>query len=269
MNDRHADEPHDPNDVVGHTGWAIVACAVLLFIAARGVPARRTSAALAGLREVLRHPFVRRIAPSWVCVNAVIGLWLGPTLTFLLLEPLPRSGQYLEGLYAHVPDRIGWLLLGYTLLFGLGVSLWSIVLPKLRPRAALASSLIAMLGATFALYGINHSARWSGEARAALLGITVVLVMIESGFTPAALSLLAASLELVSGKGAAMGIYSLLLGLGAVIGSLLAGVLGALWQVDGLLLGTLLMALLALLAVRLVPSQIPQIPLSKPRRRRR
>lgn len=226
-------------------------CAILLFIASRRVPARRTAAALAGLREVLRHPSVRRIAPSWLCVNAVIGLWLGPTLTFLLLEP-PRSGQYLDGLYAHAPQRIGWLLLGYTVVFGVGVSLWSIILPKLRPRLALASSLVAMLGATLALYAINHSGHSGGDTRAALLGVTAVLVVIESGFTPAALSLLAGSLEVVSAKGAAMGIYSVLLGLGAVIGSLLAGVLGALWQIDGLLLGTLLMALAALFTVRLV-----------------
>jgi hypothetical protein len=39
----------------------------------------------------------------------------------------------------------------------------------------------------------------------------------------------------------------MLLGLGAVAGSLLAAALGTLWQVDGLLLGTVLLGALALL----------------------
>jgi hypothetical protein len=43
-----------------------------------------------------------------------------------------------------------------------------------------------------------------------------------------------------------MGIYSVLLSLGAIGGSLLAGVLGKMFQVDGLLLGTLAVGACAL-----------------------
>ncbi|MGH8148734.1 MAG: MFS transporter [Steroidobacteraceae bacterium] len=220
-------------------------------------PSRRWSAVPrvpGGLRETLRHPLVRQLAASWVCVNAVIGLWLGPTLTFLLTEP-PRSGQYLDGLFAHAPTHVGWLLLGYTAVFAAGVSLWSLVLPRIRPLAALRISLYAMLGATLALYVVNHAAAWGSAGRSTLLGVLAVLVMVESGFTPAALSMLAHSLEAVSGKGAAMGIYSTLLGVGAVAGSLLAGVLGTAWQVDGLLLGTAIVAGAALLFLKRVSPQ--------------
>jgi MFS family permease len=107
-----------------------------------------------------------------------------------------------------------------------------------------------MLGVCVGLYVLNHSESWSAANRAALIVGIAVLIMIESGFTPAALTWLAASLDSLGGKGAAMGIYSMLLGSGAVVGSLLAGMLGAAWQVDGLLLGTVLMALVALVLVR-------------------
>ena len=229
-------------------------CALLLFLAVRQTREPPAAHALRGLREVLRHPLVRRLAPSWVLVNAVVGLWLGPTLTFLLTEP-PRSGQYLDGLFAQVPGHIGWLMLSYTAVFGVGVSLWSIVLPKIRPIAALRVSLYAMLGASLALYAVNHSTAWGSTDRSMLLAVTALLVMIESGFTPAALSLLAHSLEAVPAKGAAMGIYSTLLGLGAVAGSLLAAALGTAWQVDGLLVGTVMIAGGALLFLRRVPPQ--------------
>jgi len=184
----------------------------------------------------------------WLSVNAIVGLWLGPTLVFLLTEP-PRSRQYLDGLFVAAPNRVGWLLLGYALVFATGVLLWTLVLPRVRLYAALRTSLLAMLGVCAALYVLNHSESWSGVNRVALLVGTAVLIMIESGFTPAALTWLAASLDPLGGKGAAMGIYSMLLGSGAVVGSLLAGVLGAAWQVDGLLLGTVLMALVALMLV--------------------
>jgi MFS family permease len=75
---------------------------------------------------------------------------------------------------------------------------------------------------------------------------------VESGFTPAALAWLAQSLGPSAGKGAAMGLYSVLLSLGAIGGSLLAGVLGKMLYVDGLLLGTAILGLCALLLLHKV-----------------
>jgi MFS family permease len=224
-------------------------CAGVLFVAAPRASAQGTQGACQGLQAVLADPVVRRLAPVWLSVNAIVGLWLGPTLVFLLTEP-PRSRQYLDGRFAEVPDRVGWLLLGYAVVFATGVLLWTLVLPKVRLYSALRTSLLAMLGVCVALYVLNHSQSWSAANRAALIVGTALLIMIESGFTPAALTWLAASLDHLGGKGAAMGIYSMLLGSGAVVGSLLAGVLGAAWQIDGLLLGTVLMALVALVLVR-------------------
>jgi MFS family permease len=226
-----------------------VACAGVLFIAGPRASVQGTHSALRGLRVVLADRVVRSLAPVWVSVNAIVGLWLGPTLVFLLTEP-PRSRQYLDGRFVAAPNLVGWLLLGYAAVFGTGVLLWTLILPKVRLYTALRTSLLAMLAVCVALYVLNHSEGWNAASRAALITGAALLIMIESGFTPAALTWLAASLDPLGGKGAAMGIYSVLLGVGAVVGSLLAGVLGAAWQVDGLLLGTALMALVALMLVR-------------------
>jgi MFS family permease len=77
--------------------------------------------------------------------------------------------------------------------------------------------------------------------------------MIESGFTPGALAWLASTLPPQSGRGAAMGIYSVLLTLGAIAGSLLAAVLGQRYSVDGLLYGTMAVAAMALVFLHWVP----------------
>jgi MFS family permease len=76
------------------------------------------------------------------------------------------------------------------------------------------------------------------------------LIMVESGFTPAALVWLTGSLRPGTGRGAAMGAYSVLLGLGAVAGSLLAAALAPRFAVDGLIFATLAMAVVGLMLLR-------------------
>jgi MFS family permease len=78
----------------------------------------------------------------------------------------------------------------------------------------------------------------------------VLTIMIESGFTPAALALLAQAIGAQPGRGAAMGIYSVLLSIGAIAGSLIAAGLGARFSIDGLIFGTLALAIAALIFVR-------------------
>jgi predicted MFS family arabinose efflux permease len=179
-------------------------------------------------------------------VNAVVGLWLGPTLPFLLTKK-PGSAQYLDGIFSDSPVRVGWLLLGYAIVFGTGVFGWSFALPRMRIRSAMRLSLSVMLPVCLGLFAINHSAYAAAPVRWSITAATALLIMVESGFTPASLAWLAQSLGSGTGKGAAMGIYSVLLSVGAIGGSLLAGVLGKMLSVDGLLLGTVALAVCALL----------------------
>lgn len=231
--------------------FVYVACALLLFAGGRGARAHGSTAAIHGLKQALQSPEMRSLAPVWLCVNAIVGLWLGPTTTYLFTQKRATS-QYLDGLFAANPTHIGWMLLGYSAVFSAGVLCWSFVLPHLPVRTAMKISLIAMPFACVGLYAINHSLGWSSGTRIAVLIATSLIVMIESGFTPAALSWLAKSLIGSDGKGVAMGIYSVLLGVGAIAGSLLAGWLGSILRLDGLLLGTMILAVFSLVLLHRV-----------------
>ncbi|MDE3186488.1 MAG: MFS transporter [Acidobacteriota bacterium] len=225
---------------------AYLLCAMLLFRGAKGSRSHGSHAAWQGLLRAIKDPSVRSLAPVWLCVNAVVGLWLGPTLPFLMTKK-SDSSQYLDGIFANNPTHIGWLLLGYSAVFGIGVFGWSFLLPRMQIRSAMRICLLAMVPVCLGLFAINHSAHATAPVRWSMTAATALLIMVESGFTPAALAWLAQSLRPQSGKGAAMGIYSVLLSIGAIGGSLLAGVFGKALSVNGLLLGTVLLASCALL----------------------
>jgi len=202
-----------------------------------------------GWGAVLHDPILRQFAPLILCVSAIVGLWLGPTLPFLLTHA-STAHQYISGLYAHHPSGVGWLLLGYSLVFATGLVGWSRVLPRLSAKRAMRVSLLAMLAVCVGLGLLNASSNCSTGARWMIGTVTAVLIMVESGFTPAALVWLTGSLGPRTGRGAAMGAYSVLLGLGAVGGSLLAAALAPRFAVDGLIGATLAMAILGLLLLR-------------------
>jgi predicted MFS family arabinose efflux permease len=229
-------------------------CAWLLFFGAKGSRGYGRREAFTGLIRALREPSLRRLAPVWLCVNSIIGLWLGPTLTFLMTHTGP-SGQFLAGIFAARPEHVGWLLLGYSVVFGAGVSAWSIVLPRMPMVRALRISLVAMLAVCLGLFLLNHAGNQAAITRWTIGVVTALCVMVESGFTPAALSLLAGVVGAKAGRGAAMGIYSALLSIGAIGGSLLAAASGDRFAIDGLIYGTLTMAVVALSLVHRVPSQ--------------
>jgi MFS family permease len=220
-------------------------CAGLLYYGAAGSRSHPGREALEGFWRALRQPSLRLLAPAWLCVNSIIGLWLGPTLTFLLTRQV-RSGQFLPGIFADQPERVGWLLLGYSLVFGADVSVWSVVLPRMPILRALRIAIVAMCAVCLGLLLLNHSGDRAYGIRWAIGVATAICVMVESGFTPAALSLLAGAVGAHTGRGAAMGIYSALLSIGAIGGSLLAAVLGSRFAMDGLIYGTLAMAVVAM-----------------------
>ncbi len=221
-------------------------CAAVLYLATKGSLNSAPHTALSGLAAALRDPALRRLAPVWTCVNSIVGLWLGPTLTFLLTEPT-HPGQFLDGVFFGHPQRLGWMLLAYSAVFGTGVTGWGLLLPRLPVVKALRISLGAMFPVCAGLFLLNHSAGASPTVRWTIGIATALCIMVESGFTPAALTLLAGAVGAGQGRGAAMGVYSLLLSAGAIAGSLAAAVLGSRFAVDGLILGTVALAAPAVL----------------------
>jgi MFS family permease len=229
------------------TALVYVISAGLFFVGAVGSRSHGSSQAVAGFWRALQQPSLQRLAPVWLCVNTIVGLWLGPTLIFLLTRR-SQSSQFLDGVFVDRPERVGWVLLGYSLIFGLGVTAWSFVLPRMPLERALRITLVAMLIVCGQFFLLNHTE--SEKARWIIGIITALSIMVESGFTPAALALLAGAIGAQAGRGAAMGIYSVLLSVGAILGSLVAAVMGSRFAVDGLIYGTLAMAILAFAFVR-------------------
>jgi MFS family permease len=243
---------------LGPGAFAALACvyvvaALIVFAAGGGSRTHTRRAALAGFLRSLRIPSLRQLAPIWLCMNVIVGMWLGPTFYFLLTHE-STSRQFLAGLFAANPQRVGWVLLGYSLVFGTGLLAWSVILPRTSPSRALRMSLMAMLAVSTILLLVNHAGGVSAVLRWLLVAIAALFVMVESGFTPAALSLVATAVGARAGRGAAMGIYSFLLSLGALVGNLLAGTVGQRAAIDGLIYSTLVLALVALgLLARLEP----------------
>ena len=236
-----------------------VLCAGLMFLGAVGSHGHGSKEAISGFHRALREPWLQRLAPVWFCVNSIVGLWLGPTLIFLLTQRSQRS-QFMAGLFADRPEQVGWVLLGYSLIFGAGVTAWSFVLPHISLDRALRIALVAMLFVCVGMLLFNHVALNHTFIHWVTGGLTALCIMVESGFTPAALALLAGAIGAQAGRGAAMGIYSVLLSVGAIGGSLMAAALGNQYAVDGLIYGTLTMAVLALFLVRrLEPKKLVRV----------
>lgn len=233
--------------------WGFSAAAGLYVVAAglfaygaegRGRPVK----AWDGLRGALAAPILRRLAPAWICINAMVGVWLGSTLPFVLTLP-ERRGQFLTGVFADNPDGVGWALFGYAAVFATGVAGWSLTLHRFRRITALRIALGGLFLACLGFYLLNHAGEQPAGVRWVIGGATALAVMVESGFTPTALALLAEAVGEQAGRGATMGVYSVLLGVGAVAGAVLGGV-GAQWAaMDGLIAATVLPAVGATLGV--------------------
>jgi MFS family permease len=55
-------------------------CGAILYRSVRGGTVGHLQNPLDDLRQVVRLPSLRQLAPVWLCVNAVVGLWLSSTL---------------------------------------------------------------------------------------------------------------------------------------------------------------------------------------------
>lgn len=213
-----------------------------------GAPTQQQHGTLTALRDALSNPTLRRLAPAWLAMNGVVGMWL-THISFQLSGP-PATGQFLVGRFT--PREVGLILLGYALIFAVGVLGWGVVLGTMRRLRALRIALGGMGSACVWLYLLNRSADWSAGLRWAVLAALIVSIIVESGFTPTALAFLADVASQSAGRGTTMGVYTLLLGLGNLLGAGLGGALAALFALNGLLLATLALLVVSFCSLTLL-----------------
>jgi len=119
--------------------------------------------------------------------------------------------------------------------------------------SAVRINLAAMLLVCLCLSPLNTSEGWPPWLRWLVVALTAGAIMVESGFTPTALAYLADVAGQGDGRGAAMGIYTVLLGIGTALGAGLGGLLARSLAFNGLILGTVGLALVSMAALVLLP----------------
>ena len=197
-------------------------------------------------KTLLGTSHVWLLAPTWIAVNAAIGLWFSQSI-FQFSKPDRRfPDQALLRGFSPVEISVAAVVIG--ILFGAGLLYWGNRFKNMRRTTILLYGILG--GGVLALGGIavNHGAALPiivpilGGA-AAVFGLFVL-----AGATPAALGLLAdISEKFPTDRGAIMGLYSVFLAIGQIVGALLGGVAADWRGIDGLLIGTFGLLLIALL----------------------
>lgn len=200
-------------------------------------------------REVLRKRRLLRFVPAWLCVNTIVGLWF--THSAFQLTGEHRPGQFLTGEFTG--SSLGAAFAMFSAAFVLGVFLWGMAIGRREKTTLMLITMAGIYVICLALFAINHQGGQGGSGLTALTIVFLLGVVVASGFTPAALAYLAdISEEMAEHRGTVMGLYSVMLGLGQLLGGALGGPFAQVGGVDGLilltgLLGTVALATLVLL----------------------
>ncbi len=201
---------------------------------------------LRAYRGLLALPALWRFAPAWVAINGVVGLWFSHA-SGLLSRTTADPAQLLSGGFRG--EQVSNIFLAFGVAFMVGIAFWSNLYGRLRKT----DLMIWAVGGTFAvcvvLFAINM--RLLGPTGGWwLLPFLFAAIFVESGFTPVALAYLADITEgRVQDRGTVMGLYSVFLALGNVIGAGLGAPLINAFGFNGLLIGTAVLGAVAGAAV--------------------
>lgn len=201
-------------------------------------------------RQVLAGTHVWLLAPTWIALNAVVGAWASQPVFQLVRKPDPRfADQLLNGGYSPTEVSIGLAVAMLVFLAGLGY--WGNRFKRFRRTTIIGIGIAGGLLMMASVFAWNHSQTFGVLLQAPAATGLMVGLFILAGATPAALGLLADMTEAHPGdRGAVMGLYSVFLAIGQITGSL-AGGAAAQWQgIDGLLLASLGLLLIAILPLR-------------------
>lgn len=202
--------------------------------------------------RLVRSPRLFIFIPAWISIFALVGIWLSSQLTFLLSAHRHMPGQLLMGSLSGAGGggRLSAVLGSVVLFFGLCLLFWAFFLNRVPRLLLMLFSIGGVYLACVALAGLNHSAPDNRPLQIGWVLLLLAGVFAETGFAPAALSYLADLSEgAAKDRGLLMGLYSVFLGLGQLLGNGLGGVFAQKWGFDGLIYLTALLAFVALVAL--------------------
>lgn len=224
---------------------------------AHAAPVPRTSGESGVHRylALIRHSHVLLLAPTWIAVNASIGLWFSQSLFQFSKENPAYPDQWLLQGFDAVQITIAAILI--AIIFGTGILWWGNRFDRFRRTTIIAFGVMGGLGLVASGLVVNHAGFAAGGS--VLIAGAVVLAAIAfalglfvlAGSTPAAVGLLAdVSERFPEDRGAIMGLYSVFLAIGQIGGSLIGGVVADALGMDGLLLATGGLLVVALIPLR-------------------
>jgi MFS family permease len=184
--------------------------------------------------DAFKSPSIWMFSPAWISVFAIVGMWINVSAR-LFTGQKQYEGQLLTGAVAPEKFENGFATL--AVFFALGVLAWSFVLARYRKTNVMLVSTVALFGLIVTVFALNHLSSYSSPFYYLLLGMLLIGVLVLSGFTPAALTYLADVTErFTENRGSIMGLYSVFLGVGQLLGTSIGGYFAEWNGVDGLLM---------------------------------
>jgi MFS family permease len=228
----------------------VISLVLFMMVRRHGPLAPRVTHEVPALIRRLANRRIMRFAPAWLAANAVLGAWLnaGPYLA----SGAPDPGQFL--MQQRGPGDIGTAFVVFGVIFTLGALVWGFIMPLIGRQITLLLG-VSGLGFTSVVLWLLNGLGVDPERGAVtpLVGLIIIGIFVESGFTPAALTYLAEiAEEQAEDRGSVMGVYSVLLSAGQLAGIATAGPFAAIAGFNGLIILTGLLCLIALFTVLLL-----------------
>jgi MFS family permease len=205
-------------------------------------------------RSIITNEYVLLLAPTWIAVNASIGLWFSQSL-FQFSKSDPRfPDQFMLHGFSPMQISMGAVVIGVV--FGAGLLWWGNRFKTLRRTTIIFYGILGGGVMALGVLAINHAAPdYLVVAGIGALAAAVGLFVL-AGATPAALGLLAdISERFPTDRGAIMGLYSVFLAIGQIVGSLIGGAAANWLGIDGLLFATVVLLLVALVPLAFLRRQ--------------
>ena len=196
--------------------------------------------------DLIRSSHVWVLAPTWIAVNASIGLWFSQSI-FQFAKANPRFPEQVL-MRGFGPFQISAAAVVVGIIFGLGLVYWGNRFKKLRRTTIILYGILGGAALVAAGLVVNHADGLPIIVTLLAAGVAAFGLFVLAGATPAALGLLAdISERFPRDRGAIMGLYSVFLAIGQIVGALIGGFAAHERGIDGMLVATVILLAVALL----------------------
>jgi MFS family permease len=197
--------------------------------------------------NLLRTSHIWLLAPTWIAINAALGVYAGQGLFNLVRTPDPRfANQLLAGGLSPLEVTAGLIAAG--IVFVAGLLYWGNRFKQYRRTTIIFYGILGGVALVVGAMAFNHSGGLAPLLRIPFALLAGAGLFVLAGATPAALGLLADMSEMYpDDRGAVMGLYSVFLAIGQIAGSFVGGFAAERASIDGLLVTTVVFVVIAVI----------------------